>query len=252
MFKHDDKVMDRQPITVATYNVHGFPWIMTPIKQIVGWITRSCDVIALQEVWCRWPEWSAAFASAGWVFLHPARESHFCTLFGSGLAFAWRSSSWTLRDSRQYPFLAGVGLDVLATKGWFRLDLINRGTGQPLRLINTHLQADIDLVPDYFMKRTGDIRKAQARQLVSVERVSKVPTLLIGDLNTDQDLFEGFQFFPSEAHTDEFKGIDRCGFLIGKEEKEGQGWTVIDWLASKEAEGWSDHLPVLWQLQIPY
>jgi len=27
---------------------------------------------------------------------------------------------------------------------------------------------------------------------------------------------------------------------------------VIDWLASKEAEGWSDHLPVLWQLQIPY
>jgi endonuclease/exonuclease/phosphatase family metal-dependent hydrolase len=84
---------------------------------------------------------------------------------------------------------------------------------------------------------------------VAVERDYRVPTLLIGDLNTDQDLFEGFKFFPSEAHTNEFKGIDRCGYL---NRKEGQGWTVIDWLASKEAEGWSDHLPVLWQLQIPY
>jgi endonuclease/exonuclease/phosphatase family metal-dependent hydrolase len=141
----------------------------------------------------------------------------------------------------------GIGLDVLATKGWFRLDLVNRVTGRPLRVINTHLQADIDLVPEYFMKRTEGIRMAQARQLVAAERSSNIPTLLIGDLNTDQDLFEGFQFFPAEAHTDEFKGIDRCGFL---EREEGSGWSVVDWLVGKEAEGWSDHLPVLWTLRL--
>ena len=232
-------------LQVATYNVHGFPWISCPIKQIVGWITKNADIIALQEVWSYHTEWSAAFAANGWVFLHPARESHFATFFGSGLAFAWPSGRWTLRDSRQYPFLSSMGLDMLATKGWFRIDLINNHTGHPLRVINTHLQADVDVLQSYFKRQADSLRLGQARQLATIERGSRVPTLLIGDMNTDKNIFDGFTMCPSEQAVSEFTGIDRCGFASG------QPWTVLSWRVAHEANGWSDHLPIVWRLHIP-
>jgi endonuclease/exonuclease/phosphatase family metal-dependent hydrolase len=236
-------------LQVATYNVHGFPWISVPIKQIANWITKNCDLVALQEVWSCHTEWSAAFAANGWVFLHPARESHFATLFGSGLAFAWPSGRWALRDSRQYPFLTSMGLDMLATKGWFRIDLIDNHTGHPLRVINTHLQADVDVLPGYFKRQADSIRLNQARQLVKQENGSQIrsrtPTLLIGDMNTDKNIFDGFTMCPSEEAVSEFTGIDRCGYV-----KE-QLWTVLDWHTANEANGWSDHLPIVWRLHIP-
>jgi len=230
---------------IATYNVHGFPWISVPIKQIVGWITKHADIVALQEVWSYHAEWSAAFAAIGWVFLHPARESHFATFLGSGLAFAWPSGRWTLRDSRQYPFLSSTGLDMLATKGWFRLDLTDKRTGHPLRIINTHLQADVDIMPVYFKRHAESVRQNQARQLVAVEQGARIPTLLIGDMNTDKNIFEGFHMFPSEKVVSEFTGIDRCGCLSA-----GKPWTVVAWQSAKEAEEWSDHLPIVWHLRI--
>ena len=231
-------------LRIATYNVHGFPWISCPIKQIVAWITKNCDLVALQEVWSYHTDWSAAFAAQGWVFLHPARESHFATLFGSGLAFAWPSNRWALRDSRQYPFLTSMGLDILATKGWFRLDLLDKSTGEPLRIINTHLQADVDLVPGYFKRQADSMRLEQARQLLKIEQPSRSPTLLIGDMNTDKNLFEGFTMFPSEAAVSEFTGIDRCGY------RSNRPFHVRDWRVAHEATGWSDHLPILWSLYI--
>jgi endonuclease/exonuclease/phosphatase family metal-dependent hydrolase len=227
---------------IATYNVHGFPWLDPPIKQMVGWITGHCDIVALQEIWCRWPDWSAAFAAQGWVFLHPARESHFATLFGSGLAFAWSSERWAHRESHQYPFLAGIGLDMLATKGWFRLDLVDRRDGAPLRILNTHLQADVDLFPTYFASRSNYVRTVQGRQLDAAEKNPNVPTLLIGDMNTDKSIFAGFRFFPNEARKDDFTGLDRCAFPVG------QPWVCQRWRTAKEAEGWSDHLPILWEV----
>jgi endonuclease/exonuclease/phosphatase family metal-dependent hydrolase len=230
-------------LKIATYNVHGFPWLSPPIKQIVGWITRSCDIVALQEIWCRWPDWSAAFAAAGWVFLHPARESHFCSLFGSGLAYAWRSTSWTLTDSRQYPFLAGVGLDSLATKGWFRIDLVNH-RGFRLRLVNMHLQSDVDLFEEYFRKITDGIRQSQARQMMQIEQRTTIPTLFLGDLNTEKDIVPGVQLFPADDHVDGFTGIDRCGSF------KDQNWHVMEWRSAKEAEGWSDHLPIIYSLRV--
>ena len=231
-------------LQIVTYNVHGFPWISVPIKQIVGWITKHADIVALQEVWTYHTEWSAAFAAQGWVFLHPARESHFATVLGSGLAFAWPSSRWSHRDSRQYPFLTSTGLDMLATKGWFRLDLFDQKTGYPLRIINTHLQADLDVAPQYFKRYVDLIRLNQARQLVSINQKTHIPTLLIGDMNTDKNLFEGFSMCPSEKSVSEFTGIDRCGYLSG------QPWTVNTWRVANEAEGWSDHLPIVWNLRI--
>ena len=133
---------------------------------------------------------------------------------------------------------------MFATKGWFRLDLMDQKTGYPLRIINTHLQADLDVVPQYFKRYADSIRLNQARQLVNVNQKTHIPTLLIGDMNTDKNLFEGFTMFPSERAVSELTGIDRCGYLSG------QPWTVNTWRVANEAEGWSDHLPILWSLRI--
>lgn len=235
--------MDTLDLQIATYNVHGFPWINVPIKQMVDWITTHCDVVALQEVWCRHPEWAAAFGAAGWQLIKPAREAHYVSAFGSGLAVAWRSSRFALRDSRSYPFLESFGLDVLAVKGWFRVDLVDRRSGTAIKIVNTHLQADVDLISDYFRPRTEAIRKRQARQLATAEGLSAMPTLVIGDFNTDRDIVDGFRFFPSDKKTDDFTGIDRCCYAVG------DSWSVSEWRTAVEAEGWSDHLPVVWRLR---
>jgi endonuclease/exonuclease/phosphatase family metal-dependent hydrolase len=219
-------------IRIITYNVHCFPWIATPIKEIAAWIVRNGDIAALQEVWYRHTEWAAAFAAHGWVLLKPARESHFATVFGSGLALVYPSRSWQVQDARFYPFLRSAGLDSLVVKGWFRVDLLDP-QGRPIRIINTHMQADIDLVghlcPDY----TGRLRKSQARQLM--DSVSGSAPIVIGDMNTGEHLFNGFSLIHGTK-------LDHCAVPVGGP------WSVKARVGS-EAEGWSDHLPVSFFVQ---
>ena len=223
---------------LITYNVHGFPWTQTPIKQIVAWLVKNSDLAALQEVWCRHTEWAAAFASHGWVFLRPARESHFASVFGSGLAYAWPRSRWQLQDARFYPFLRCIGIDIMVSKGWFRVDLLTPD-GRPVRILNTHMQADLDLIGSYFTELTEGVRMIQARQLIETEipllRQQPAPTLLVGDINTGQNWFSGFQLFPGS-------GIDHCGHPTG------QPWKQLEQRVCSEAGDWSDHLPVCWRL----
>jgi len=224
---------------LITYNVHGFPWIDTPIKQIVAWLVKNTDIAALQEVWCRHTEWAAAFAAHGWVFLRPARESHFASVFGSGLAYAWPSNRWQLQDARFYPFLRCIGIDVFVTKGWFRVDLATP-EGAHVRILNTHMQADIDLVGPYLIDRTDEVRMVQARQLVETEmpllRRCPIPLLLVGDINTGENWFPGFRLFSGP-------GIDHCGH------PEEQTWQLLTNRICSEVGDWSDHLPVLWRVR---
>jgi endonuclease/exonuclease/phosphatase family metal-dependent hydrolase len=216
-------------IRIITYNVHCFPWIATPIKEIVTWIVRNGDVAALQEVWYRHTEWAAAFAAHGWVFLKPAREAHFATVFGSGLALVM-PGSWQVQDARFYPFLRSAGLDSLVVKGWFRVDLRDP-RGRPLRIINTHMQANLDLVglPDY----TERIRKAQARQIT--DSVSDSMTIVVGDMNTGENLFKDFNLIRGTE-------LDHCAIPVGSP------WSVKARVGS-EADSWSDHLPVTFFLR---
>lgn len=238
------------PFRLVSYNVRGFPWCDPPIKEIVAWLTKASDIVALQEVWCRQTAWSAAFAAAGWVFLCPAREGHIAGLFGSGLAFAWPAAAWTLVDARQYPYLDATGLDQLAAKGWFRVELRRAGDTKTVRLINTHAQSDYELFSEELRDRTEAVRMRQARQLATVERHLRpsVPTLVVGDFNTDTCWIPGCQFLgtplallphtfpPSAQHLDHLTS-----------------WTPAAWriLAHTVHTGiiWSDHCPVTWTLQ---
>jgi len=231
---------------IATYNVFGFPWKKTPIKEIVKWITTNCDVVALQEVWCNHSLWLSAFASYGWHFLRPARESHILGIFGSGLAVAWRATDWTLSDSRIYPFLSVVGFDCFATKGWFRVELIQKATGTPLRLINTHMQSDYEICDDLWRPIAEPVRMGQCFQMAETER--RMPlcnTLMIGDMNTEMCWIpdgkwltqHGGPTFPGTSQV-----LDHCAV-----------WKNSDWELLNHRVvrvDYSDHWPVIWHLKI--
>jgi endonuclease/exonuclease/phosphatase family metal-dependent hydrolase len=228
-------------LPLISYNVNAFPWVLPapPIKDIVAWIVRTCSLTALQEVWANHAAWSAAFAAHGWVFLRPAREQHFASVFGSGLAFAWNPTRFSLQDARFYPFLATSGLDIMLVRGWFQAELMN-SAGQSIRIVNTHLQADLDII-ESFTKRFSDVaRKQQARQLMAcLEKQEQKPTLIVGDMNTEQSLFGSYPYLGSDTVTYPATGrvFDRC-VGIGP-------WTLKSHRVFDDKD-WSDHYPVLW------
>ena len=233
-------------LRLISYNVHCFPWILTEIKEIVAWIVQTGNLVALQEVWGRHSEWAAAFAAHGWSFLRPARENHFTAMFGSGLAFAWPNGRWQLHDARQYPFLDAVGLDRFVVKGWFQLELSDSLTGATFRIINTHLQADLDVIGPYMETYTQTIRKKQARQLLAtLKHQGPRQTLIVGDLNSEVCQFEPYCFLQKDkcpTYPSLSRIIDHCIALPG------DGWILRDHRVIEKE--WSDHHPGLWWLGV--
>jgi len=186
---------------------------------------------ALQELWARHSEWTAAFAAQGWALVTPARESHFAAVFGSGLAVAFPIGRWTLHDARFFPFLRCAGMDSFATKGWFRVDLFD-ALRRPVRIINIHMQADLDLVGHLCPDFTEGIRRDQALQLTKVESDG----ILVGDFNTGQNWFPGFRLIRGGR-------LDHAAIPVRA------SWTIGVCVGS-DAAGWSDHLPVTFILNL--
>lgn len=166
-------------IRLTSCNVNCFPWFQG-IRQKVAELIQQNEIIALQGLWCRHSEWTAALAEHGWTLVRPARESQFAAIFGSGLAVAF-SGRWRLLDSRLYPFLSGI--DFPGIKGWFRVDLESRG--YPLRLLN--VSCHLTLLGG------EEIRMAQGQQLTETETERNMPTLLMGEFCTDENWFRGFR-----------------------------------------------------------
>lgn len=179
---------------LIAYSVNGLPWTTVPIKQIVARIVEAGNIVALQEVWANHGAWSAAFAAHGWVFLRPAREQHIASLFGSGLAFAWCPTAWRAQEARFYPFLAHSGLDILLARGWFQAEFVTPA-GRTVRIVNTHLQTDLDLLKPLTHRFSDVARGQQARQLVgALGRQPRRPTLIVGDTGTEQEMFGPYQY----------------------------------------------------------
>ncbi|HEY6100108.1 MAG TPA: endonuclease/exonuclease/phosphatase family protein [Anaeromyxobacter sp.] len=78
-----------------------------------------------------------------------------------------------------------LGTPVSVTRGWTRVDARVRG-GLPFRFVNTHLEAF-----DPAALRPS-IRSLQARELVAAggPATGKLPVVLVGDLNSDDDTVE--------------------------------------------------------------
>jgi hypothetical protein len=235
-------------LRLTSYNVNGLPWIRTPIQSIVPWIVRSGNLVALQEIWTNHSDWAAAFAAHGWNFIRPSREHHFATLFGSGLAFAWPSGRWTLREARQYPFLDRTITDLFATKSWFQLDLVDPLTQTPFRIVNTHMQSDVDCIERFTHPHVHNVRMRQARQLVASLRLqSPRSTLIVGDINTERCPFASpYQFLGTDkapTYPPMSRCLDHCATLPTDR------WILKEHRVCAEVD-YSDHCPVLWNLTL--
>jgi endonuclease/exonuclease/phosphatase family metal-dependent hydrolase len=75
-----------------------------------------------------------------------------------------------------------LGRSVTVTRGWTRVDAVVRG-GPPFRFVNTHLEAFDD----------GTLRAQQAQELVASggPADSKLPVILLGDFNSDDNTVQG-------------------------------------------------------------
>ena len=133
------------------------------------------------------------------------------------------------------------------TKGWFHVDLKDRATGAPLRLLNTHMQSDYEVCDELWRPIAEPVRMAQALQLVESEsRLPPVPTLIVGDMNTEMCWFPQGRWLTHHAGPT-FEGtsqvLDHCATWAS------QRWDVVSHRVGRECGEWSDHWPVLWTLR---
>jgi endonuclease/exonuclease/phosphatase family metal-dependent hydrolase len=147
-------------------------------------------------------------------------------------------------DARQYPYLHATGLDQLAAKGWFRVELRRRDSDRAIRIINTHFQSDYDLFGDEFHEVTETLRMKQARQLASVEQ--KEPTaLIVGDFNTDTCWIPGCQFLGAPLTALPYTFPPSAQHLDHLASWVPDAWRVLEHTVF-ERIAWSDHVPVRW------
>jgi endonuclease/exonuclease/phosphatase family metal-dependent hydrolase len=244
----DQFCLNIMDLRIATYNIKCFPWTTPSIQEIVTWLTRNADIVAIQEVWCRHALLTSAFATHGWTMLRPSREHHIAGIFGSGLAIAYRADRFQQTDARFYPYLSAVGFDALVTKGWFRVELTDKYMGQKIRIINTHMQSDYEVFDELWRPIAEPVRMAQALQLSEVERrLPQIPTLIVGDMNTEMCWFPNTEWLTHHCGPT-FEGtsqvLDHCA-----------AWNVSNWALThhrvgRECGDWSDHWPVLWRLSV--
>jgi len=231
-------------LRLISYNMNGFPWIHTHIKEVVQWIVSTGNMVALQEIWTNHAQWTAAFAVHGWIFLRPARENHFASLYGSGLAFAWPNGRWILHDARHYPFLDCCMFEVFVIKGWLQLELSDIYTKKQFRLINTHMHSDIDTIEHLTHPYVHNIRVKQAKQLLTTTMNQiQLPTLIVGDLNSETCHFSPYRFLQRDltpTYPELSRILDHCASLPD------HGWIMKEHRVIKK--DWSDHHPVMWSL----
>jgi len=239
-------------LRIVSYNVLCFPWISTNIHDIVHWIVTNADIAVLQEVWCRHEIWAAAFAVKGWTLVRPTREAHILGIFGSGMATAFRTTMWRLDDARFYPFLNSAGFDIFTSKGWFRTVLTHAATGCSIRIVNTHMQSDIENIKRWTIGHTEIIRQKQCLQLAENEhRYSsrhESAALIIGDFNTDQCWIPG----ASWLETDTGQTMEEVATSLDHLAIPSDATPYVNLLTHRVAReiNWSDHWPILWTIRI--
>jgi Endonuclease/Exonuclease/phosphatase family len=114
-----------------------------------------------------------------------------------------------------------LGTTVPVTRGWTQVDARMRG-GPPFRFVNTHLEA-FD---------TGSIRAQQAQELIDGAAKSALPVVLLGDLNSDDDVKGDDQLAYlklRDAGFEERSTGDPSSCCINSPDlREGEGGSVVD------------------------
>ena len=172
-----------RPLTVMTYNIHHGAGIdgVLDLERIAVLIEKSgADVIGLQEVdrhwdvrsnWVDQPAWFAQrlkmhYAYAANLDLPPVNPGEPRRQYGTAILSKYPIKDFTNTLLPLYPTGEQRGLGVASIKV----------RGADLRFANTHLTSN-----------NNAERLEQAQKVVELLGTSKVPTLLVGDLNATPD-----------------------------------------------------------------
>jgi endonuclease/exonuclease/phosphatase family metal-dependent hydrolase len=247
-------------ISIITYNIHGLPWIRCPVVAIATWIVeRSPDIVCIQEIFqdADRDTMKRCLEAGGYTVQIPMDFIPAC--LSSGLLTAVRSQRFTLHNSIFQPFFHNFLEDTFANKGFHILTLYDPRHNRYFRILNTHLQSNVELSCIIGTKIVCAVRNNQAAQILDyVGRDAGAPSLLVGDLNTHKDPHRYLRILHPLA---------KITFPATGENLDHVAWMPLEWAGTcgycaihgplsvgcvvhSDIE-WSDHLPVEYTIHLP-
>ncbi len=182
-------------IKIVSYNIHGLPWQYDNDELICEYLIKSnADILCLQEVFTplRVSFVIKILQMAGYRVYLP-NDSYIQTLFGSGLMICVHNRlKATFVCSRFTPYLSYSNFDIFASKGFY--SIVCYINGKYIRIINTHMQSDCEINYYTGTLKTSTIRRLQAKEIVDTYKTSKIPTIIVGDLNECDSLNPDFLY----------------------------------------------------------
>jgi endonuclease/exonuclease/phosphatase family metal-dependent hydrolase len=252
-------------IHLLTYNIRGLPWVKCPVQQIGHWLGENrFPILCLQEVFTNAArlEFEKILPQYGYRVLRP-RDEETCPI-NSGLLVAFHESDYEILSTcfqsyRNYRFV-----DCAANKGFFRIRVLNRRTGQHIHIVNTHMQSDTEVSWVFGRRATERVRRKQAEEILDFFKDTVEPVLVIGDLNQETILHP----YLRSLHPPSSLPLKKSTFFKTGEDLDHAAFLPLQWV-SKDCGFcgpigpklqeirvhtdivWSDHAPVEMKITIP-
>jgi len=250
-------------IRALTYNIHGLPWSKNQSADIVRYLSAaSPDTICLQEVFLDSSRlyFSKELGARGYTVVVPRDEG--VTIMNSGLLTAFRSSRFALLSDCFYPYTAHHDIEIGANKGFHTVRLFSKEDGRRLLLLNTHTQSD---TPFNVLSLTGTAASTRAQQFAELVRWLERdpdPVLLAGDMNCERSPHSHVRFLKDSVlkkvtlpKTGE--DLDHIAWIPTQWAPLGTAWCKFDSTGVRallyriDPVPWSDHFPVMVDVEIP-
>jgi endonuclease/exonuclease/phosphatase family metal-dependent hydrolase len=256
-------------VHAITYNVHGLPWVATPMEKIICWLLEiQVPIICFQEVFTtRGREiLRERLRPFGYTVLFPRDEG--VTLFPSGLVTAIHHGTYRVVGAAFRPFLDYHNVEIFANKGFHRIHLEDVQTGRRFHVINTHTQSDEEVMmwTRYAFKKAIRFKQA-AQMLAHCEEEERLvdPVLVVGDFNQESSLHPHLR----TLHPPSTVPMRKATFFSTGEDLDHVAWMPTLWHTQRPGCGfcgiegpvldfckvhdvdWSDHAPVEMKVRIP-
>jgi endonuclease/exonuclease/phosphatase family metal-dependent hydrolase len=182
-------------LKIFSYNVYGLPFMSDSwAYPLATWFSDiDYDFICLQEVFTqgRVDILTKSLVENGYTVLKPNDFKERTNLISSGLLTGVKNSNWIIVSDTFITYKESAGAELVANKGFHCIELVNKKTGLPLMIMNTHMQSDNPT--NYFggCLDTKPIRRSQAQQIYDyVSAWKPMRHVLIGDLNSEVESHE--------------------------------------------------------------
>jgi exonuclease III len=251
-------------VSIITYNTHGLPWSRGRFKEIAGWLSdQNADIVCLQEVFTETAKqyYIKDLARAGYAVVVP--EDDGLTPVGSGLLTMCKARRFACESSIFCSYQDYHNVEWFANKGFHVLRLI--GKNGRLVIVNTHTQSNTEVSFVFGEAIIDKIRRAQFKQIKDFFEGSRIPVLIVGDLNCAISPYSEVRFLnvlhENRFHKSTFfstgEDLDHVAWMPCQYAKPGCSMCDIERFGPK-LHGcqvyqipYSDHAPVLYNIQVP-